>query len=153
MVDGLKVEQVSRVFVVYGSDDFIGTVGIPLFDVAGFSVNQLIGQGAGSAFIGAVTVLGTMVTLLVVDAVIGLRVSDAAEAEGLDPSEHGMHAYPEFTDDGGAERAVADGSGSPTVEPDGGVVEDDDPSELRPDGGTVATNETTADTSKVTDNE
>ncbi|WP_202877359.1 ammonium transporter [Haloglomus irregulare] len=153
VVDSLKVDDVCGVFAVHGSAGFIGTMLIPFFDVAGFSVNQLIMQVAGSAFIGTFTVLGTMVTLLVVDAVIGLRVSDAAEAEGLDPSEHGMHAYPEFTDDGGAERAVADGSGSPTVEPDGGVVEDDDPSELRPDGGTVATNETTADTSEVTDNE
>jgi Amt family ammonium transporter len=138
VVDSLQIDDVCGVFAVHGSAGFIGTIMIPFFDVAGFSVNQLIMQVAGAAFIGTFTVLGTMITLLVVDAVIGLRVSDEAEAEGLDPSEHGMHAYPEFTDDTGAERAVADGG--PRVETDGGAVLE-------------SADEATTDTTEVTDNE
>jgi Amt family ammonium transporter len=131
VVDSLKIDDVCGVFAVHGSAGFIGTIMIPFFDVAGFSVNQLIMQVAGSAFIGTFTVLGTMVTLLVVDAVIGLRVSEEEEVTGLDPSEHGMHAYPEFTDDSGPERAVADGGSVPgatdEIRTDGGVASDDAP--------------------------
>jgi Amt family ammonium transporter len=133
VVDSLKIDDVCGVFAVHGSAGFIGTIMIPFFDVAGFSTNQLIMQVAGSAIIGTFTVLGTMVTLLVVDAIIGLRVSEEDEVTGLDPSEHGMHAYPEFTDDSGPERAVADGG--VRVETDGGTVADDTSSEPRSDGG------------------
>jgi Amt family ammonium transporter len=133
VVDSLKIDDVCGVFAVHGSAGFIGTIMIPFFDVAGFSTNQLIMQVAGSAIIGTFTVLGTMITLLVVDAIIGLRVSEEDEVTGLDPSEHGMHAYPEFTDDSGPERAVADGG--VRVETDGGTVADDTSPEPRSDGG------------------
>jgi len=140
VVDSLKVDDVCGVFAVHGSAGFIGTMLIPFFDVAGFSLNQLIMQVVGSALIGTFTVLGTMAVLLVVDAVVGLRVSDEDEVAGLDPSEHGMHAYPEFTDDSGPDRAVADGGTVP------GATD-----EIRTDGG-KATEPTPAIT-EVTDDE
>jgi Amt family ammonium transporter len=109
VVDSLKIDDVCGVFAVHGSAGFIGTMLIPFFDVAGFSLNQLIMQVAGTLIIGTWTVLTTMVAMGIIDAVVGLRVSEEEEELGLDQGEHGMSAYPEFTADGGGEPAVADG--------------------------------------------
>ena len=48
-------------------------------------LNQLIGVGITIAL----ATLGSFVLLRIVDAIIGLRVSEAAEVQGLDVSEHG----------------------------------------------------------------
>jgi Amt family ammonium transporter len=93
---------------------------IPFFDVAGFSVAQLAMQVVGALLIGTWTVLATMVTLTVADALFGLRVSKEEESTGLDRGEHGIAAYPEFGESGGT--AVADGGRR--VETDGGQAGD-----------------------------
>ena len=49
-------------------------------------LNQLIGVGITIAL----ATLGSFVLLRIVDAIIGLRVSEAAEVQGLDVSEHGV---------------------------------------------------------------
>jgi Amt family ammonium transporter len=108
VVDSLKIDDVCGVFAVHGSAGFIGTILIPFFDVAGFSFNQLIMQILGSAIIGTWTVLTTMLAMGIIGAVIGLRVSESEEELGLDQGEHGISAYPEFTEgeiaaDGGQE--------------------------------------------------
>ena len=61
----------------------------------GGGLEQLAVQAAavGLTF-GAVFVL-SMVTLLEIKAVFGLRVSAAEEVAGIDISEHGMYGYPE----------------------------------------------------------
>jgi len=132
VVDSLKIDDVCGVFAVHGSAGFIGTMMIPLFDTAGFSLNQLIMQVAGTLVIGTWTVLVSMVVLGLVGATIGLRVSEEDEQLGLDRGEHGMNAYPEFTaaDESGA---IADGGAR--IETDGGeeLAEPDaaaDPSEV-----------------------
>jgi Amt family ammonium transporter len=53
-------------------------------------LNQLIGVGITVVLATA----GSFVLLRIVDAVIGLRVSEAAEVQGLDVSEHGDGAIP-----------------------------------------------------------
>jgi Amt family ammonium transporter len=135
VVDSLKIDDVCGVFAVHGSAGFIGTIMIPFFDVAGFSVNQLIMQIAGSAIIGTWTVLATMVTMGVIKATIGLRVSEEEEELGLDQGEHGMSAYPEFTAENEG-TAVADGGQvTDPVRTDGGEREAGSSSDLRSDGG------------------
>ncbi|WP_255194815.1 ammonium transporter [Halorarius litoreus] len=110
VVDNLKIDDVCGVFAVHGSAGFIGTMLIPFFDVAGFSMNQLIMQVVGGLLIGTWTVLTTMLVMGLIKATIGLRVSAEEEELGLDQGEHGMSAYPEFTADSGSDRpAVADG--------------------------------------------
>ena len=121
VVDSLEVDDVCGVFAVHGSAGFIGTMLIPFFDVAGFSVAQLAMQVVGSLLIGTWTVLATIVTLTVADALFGLRVSKEEESTGLDRGEHGIAAYPEFGE-GGSGAAVADGGRR--VETDGGQVDD-----------------------------
>jgi Amt family ammonium transporter len=119
VVDNLKIDDVCGVFAVHGSAGFIGTMLIPFFDVAGFSVEQLVMQVAGTLVVGTWTVLVTMVVLGVIGATIGLRVSEEEEELGLDLGEHGLDTYPEFTA-GDEPGAIADGG--VRVETDGGVT-------------------------------
>ena len=55
--------------------------------------HQLLNQGIGVAIAWALSIVGTLVILFVVDKLIGLRVSDEAEREGLDLSQHGEEGY------------------------------------------------------------
>jgi Amt family ammonium transporter len=52
-------------------------------------LNQLV--GVGIAWVMAV--VGTLVILKVVDVVVGLRVSEEEEVQGLDLSQHGEEGY------------------------------------------------------------
>ena len=52
-------------------------------------VDQLIGIGAA----GALAIVGTAVLLKVIDAAIGLRISQAGELQGLDINQHGEEGY------------------------------------------------------------
>jgi Amt family ammonium transporter len=52
-------------------------------------VHQLIGVGVGWGL----AIVGTLIILLIVDKLIGLRVSEDAEREGLDLSQHGEEGY------------------------------------------------------------
>jgi ammonium transporter, Amt family len=52
---------------------------------------QAIGVGLGFTLVFVLS----LITFLAIKATIGLRVSDEAEAAGLDISEHGMYGYPE----------------------------------------------------------
>jgi Amt family ammonium transporter len=52
-------------------------------------VNQLIGVGAAIAL----TVVGTVILLKILDAMMGLRVTQQEELQGLDVSQHGEEGY------------------------------------------------------------
>ncbi|WP_336034264.1 ammonium transporter [Halobacterium yunchengense] len=126
VTDSLKVDDVAAVFPVHGSAGALGTLLIPVFAVEGFSATQFAMQAAGIAVIVAWTVATTWVVFKVADAAVGLRVDDDDEALGLDRSEHGYTAYPEFVDagnDSGPTVASGDPGGMAT---DGGEVSDGD---------------------------
>jgi ammonium transporter, Amt family len=53
----------------------------------------LIGQIVATAITWALAIIATFVLLKFLDAVMGLRVSQAAEIEGLDMSQHGEEGY------------------------------------------------------------
>jgi len=53
---------------------------------------QLIGIGA----VGGTVFIGSLVVWAILKAVIGIRVSESEEIDGLDVGEHGMEAYPGF---------------------------------------------------------
>ncbi|PRY92928.1 ammonium transporter [Hasllibacter halocynthiae] len=57
---------------------------------------QLATQAIGIAAVGAFVFAVSLVLWLVLKAVAGIRVSEEAEASGLDTAELGMEAYPEF---------------------------------------------------------
>jgi len=54
---------------------------------------QLLNQAIGVAIAWAISIVGTLIILFVVDKLIGLRVSEDDEREGLDISQHGEEGY------------------------------------------------------------
>ena len=54
---------------------------------------QVLNQLAGVAIAWTLSIAGTLVLLFVVDKLVGLRVSEEAELEGLDLSQHGEEGY------------------------------------------------------------
>jgi len=94
--DKIKVDDPVGAVSVHGVCGAWGTLAAGLFDTAGFSLKvvgvQLIGIGA--CFVWA---LGTgLVLFKAIDIIIGMRVSKEEEMAGLDFSEHGASAYPDF---------------------------------------------------------
>ena len=54
---------------------------------------QVVHQLAGVGIAWGLSIVGTLLILFVVDKLIGLRVSEDAEREGLDLSQHGEEGY------------------------------------------------------------
>jgi Amt family ammonium transporter len=52
-------------------------------------INQIVGVSIGWT----ISIVGTLIILYVVDKLIGLRVSEDDEREGLDLSQHGEEGY------------------------------------------------------------
>lgn len=72
-----------------------GTLAVGLFgSMAG--AGQLGVQAIGVVAYGAAAFVSALLLFLIVKAVMGLRVSEEEEEEGLDKGEHGMSAYPDF---------------------------------------------------------
>lgn len=91
-LDKLKIDDPVGAISVHGTVGLLGLLVVPLTnDGASFS-GQLI--GAATIF---VWVFGaSFVTWFVLKKVLGIRVSEEEEYEGVDLSECGMEAYPEF---------------------------------------------------------
>ncbi|WP_353071117.1 ammonium transporter [Tunturiibacter gelidoferens] len=112
--------MVVKVKAVFGYDDSLdafgvhgagGTIGAILTGVFANSVinpifgvgkatgllegngHQLLNQLVGVAIAWSLSIVGTLVILFIVDKLIGLRVSEDAEREGLDLSQHGEEGY------------------------------------------------------------
>ena len=77
----------------------------------------LTGQLAGLAAIGGFVFLASFGVWLVLKAVSGIRVSEAEELEGVDLSECGMLAYPEFVSGSFAAGGAAGGTAEKRDEP------------------------------------
>ena len=54
---------------------------------------QVLNQAAGVAIAWVLAIVGTLVLLFVVDKLVGLRVSEEHESQGLDLSQHGEEGY------------------------------------------------------------
>jgi Amt family ammonium transporter len=80
---------------LFAEDRFLpNTTGNGLFFGGGFGLfnSQLIGVVAVGGFVFIVSYMVWMI----LKAIMGIRVSEAEEVEGLDVGEHGMEAYPDF---------------------------------------------------------
>lgn len=129
VVEKLRIDDVCGVFAVHGSAGAIGTFLIPIFAVSGFSVIQLVMQSVGIAVIASWTIITTFLVFKFADVTVGLRVSEEEESLGLDRSEHGFTAYPEFVegavdadrrrDERGSGKSVVTDGGEATID-DGG---------------------------------
>ena len=88
-----KIDDPVGAISVHGVVGLWGLLAVPLTNSGVSFSGQL--AGAGTIF---VWVFGTsMVLWLVLKAIMGIRVTDAEEAEGVDITECGLEAYPEFT--------------------------------------------------------
>jgi Amt family ammonium transporter len=59
-------------------------------------VNQFVIQVVGALAAVIWAFVAGLIVFKLIDVVIGLRVSEKEELEGLDVTEHGIRAYPEY---------------------------------------------------------
>ncbi len=93
MLDKLKIDDPVGAISVHGVVGMWGLMAVPLTNT---------GASFGGQLVGLLTILvwvfaASFVTWLVIKMVMGLRVTEEEEYEGLDLVDCGMEAYPEFT--------------------------------------------------------
>ncbi len=92
-MDKIKIDDPVGAISVHGVVGLWGLLAVPLTNPDASLVGQLV--GAATIF---VWVFGaSFVTWFVIKLVMGIRVTEEEEYEGVDLSECGMEAYPEFT--------------------------------------------------------
>src|SRR5690606_4444327 len=93
--DKLKIDDPVGAISVHLVCGIWGTLAVGILgDQAGFS--QLMSQVVGIVAIGGFTVIFSFSVGSIIKAVLGLRVSDEEQIEGLDLGEHDMSCYPDF---------------------------------------------------------
>jgi Amt family ammonium transporter len=92
-LDKLKIDDPVGAISVHGVVGLLGLLLVPVTNPEAAFVGQLI--GAATIF---VWVFGTsFIVWAIIKAVIGIRVTEEEEFEGVDMSECGLEAYPDFT--------------------------------------------------------
>ena len=92
-LDKIKIDDPVGAISVHGVVGFFGVMVVPLTDGDASFGGQLV----GAAVIFAWVFLTSLIVWGVIKVVFGLRVSEEEEVAGVDISECGMEAYPEFT--------------------------------------------------------
>ena len=92
-LDKLKIDDPVGAISVHGVVGLLGLILVPFTNDGSTITGQLI--GAVTIFVWVFVT--SSIVWLAIKAVIGLRVTDEEEFEGVDMSECGMEAYPEFT--------------------------------------------------------
>lgn len=94
--DRIRIDDPVGAVSVHGVCGAWGTLAAGLFDVGGFSFDVVMVQliGIGACFVWAFG--AGLILFKVIDLVMGMRVSKEEEMIGLDLSEHGASAYPDF---------------------------------------------------------
>ena len=94
--DKIKVDDPVGAISVHGVNGAWGTLAAGLFNIGGTSAKiigvQLLGIGACFAW----TFVTALILFKIIDKTVGLRVTPEEEREGLDYTEHGGNAYPDF---------------------------------------------------------
>ncbi|SFR59673.1 ammonium transporter (TC 1.A.11) [Yoonia tamlensis] len=93
MLDKLKIDDVVGAIPVHLVAGFWGTMAVPFYTDGTSFVTQFIGFAAIGIFVFVVSA----VVWVLLKSTMGIRVSQEAEINGLDVSELGMEAYPEFS--------------------------------------------------------
>jgi len=95
-MDKVKIDDPVGAISVHGVVGIWGLLAVTLSNPDATLTAQLIGIGTIFGFVFA----ASMVTWMVLKVVMGIRVSEQEEYDGVDFSECGLEAYPEFTDVG-----------------------------------------------------
>lgn len=93
MLDKLKIDDVVGAIPVHLFAGIWGTIAVIFYNSDAALGTQLMGIIAYGVF----TFVASLVVWFILKAVIGIRVSEEAEMNGLDMAELGMEAYPEFS--------------------------------------------------------
>ncbi len=92
-LDKMKIDDPVGAISVHGVVGFWGLMAVPLTNDG----TSFVGQLVGAATIFGWVFVASFITWYVIKMVIGIRVSEEEEYEGVDIGECGMEAYPEFT--------------------------------------------------------
>ncbi|MDQ8202858.1 ammonium transporter [Pelagicoccus sp. SDUM812003] len=90
--DKIKIDDPVGAISVHGVCGIWGTLAVGIFGGASF-VSQLIGVVGVYVF----AFVFSLVLFMVIKAIMGVRVAEEEEFEGLDVGEHGQEAYPDFS--------------------------------------------------------
>lgn len=93
LLDKFKIDDVVGAIPVHLIAGIWGTLAVPLTNSDASFGTQII----SIVIVGAFTVVASAVVWFVIKATLGIRVSEEDELAGLDTSELGMDAYPEFS--------------------------------------------------------
>jgi Amt family ammonium transporter len=93
LIDRMKIDDPVGAISVHGVIGVWGLLAVPLTNPEGSFVAQL----TGAATIFAWVFVTSFIVWLVLKKTVGIRVSEEEEYEGVDLSECGLEAYPEFT--------------------------------------------------------
>ncbi len=121
--DKIKVDDPVGAISVHGVNGAWGTLAAGIFNMGGTSA-KIIGVqmlGIGAAFVWTFTT--AFILFKVIDMTVGLRVSPEEELEGLDYSEHGGNAYPDFEVSSHGGMVTTKGFGVPEFSPEKMKVE------------------------------
>lgn len=91
-LDKLKIDDPVGAISVHGACGLWGLLAVPLTN----SGTSFFGQIAGAVTIFVWVFVVSLIVWLIIKAVMGIRVSEEEEYEGVDLAECGMEAYPEF---------------------------------------------------------
>jgi len=91
-LDKLKIDDPVGAISVHGTVGIFGVLAVAIFGDASFG-----GQIVGLLTIFVWVFVTSLVVWFILKAVMGIRVTEEEEYEGVDMSECGMEAYPEFT--------------------------------------------------------
>jgi Amt family ammonium transporter len=92
-MDKLKIDDPVGAISVHGVVGMWGLIAVPLTNTEASFGAQLLGLGVIFAW----TFIASFVVWLIIKVVMGIRVSEEEEYEGVDLGECGLEAYPEFT--------------------------------------------------------
>ncbi|MFG6176190.1 ammonium transporter [Halomonas sp. THAF12] len=112
-LDKLKLDDPVGAISAHGVAGIWGVLAVPLTNDGASFGPQLIGIVGIFAWVFA----ASLVVWLIIKAIMGVRVSEEEEYEGVDLAECGLEAYPEFTTSkvhsGGTGRSRSEGLGQP----------------------------------------
>jgi Amt family ammonium transporter len=92
-MDKLKIDDPVGAISVHGVVGMWGLLAVPLSNTEATFSAQLMGLGTIFAW----TFSASFITWMIIKVVMGIRVSEEEEYEGVDIGECGLEAYPEFT--------------------------------------------------------
>jgi Amt family ammonium transporter len=95
LIDKLKLDDPVGAVAVHLICGIWGTLAVGIFGALA-SFDQFLIQLAGVGIVGAFCVTCSFIILFIVKSTVGLRTGKEEELKGLDISEHGMEAYPDF---------------------------------------------------------